>query len=273
MHPCACYSVAAFVSKESTFTRTLLRSLRPQQSCPRIASKPASVQELDLSRNAIRGDDSIVEFGEALAHLRALTRLDVSVNNFGERGAANLIERLPNLPRLDTVSLRVCGVGTAAATALARHLESGALPALRVLDISDNGIQYSPLACVLEAVRHASALEELYFSGNEVDGMIMCKLAGAVADAQSSRLRLINVGKVRGALRERPVAALGPGLPQSVLELRLSPLLLTPDTGENLSTIGLRLDSFESLTRLDISGCELTCDGFMNVRSSVCSAE
>jgi hypothetical protein len=66
---------------------------------------------------------------------------------------------------LTTLRLRKCGLGNTAGRCLAKVLQSGGLPALRVLDVKDNEIDDSVLASLVRALETAPAgpqLEELY---------------------------------------------------------------------------------------------------------------
>jgi Ran GTPase-activating protein (RanGAP) involved in mRNA processing and transport len=94
------------------------------------------VTALHLADNAIKLPQTVAAVGAALQCCPALTRLDLSFNNVGRKGAAALTEALEGCPLLQNLRLRSIGVDDAAAAALVEALADH--PAMLVLDLSQN---------------------------------------------------------------------------------------------------------------------------------------
>ena len=123
----------------------------------------------DLSlRSCGIGDAGLVALAPALRRLRRLKRLDFSGNTLGDEGLATLVAPSPLptgalawvltprvLTQLEVLDLRSTQISDAGCAALASALDSGTLPALKTVNLSDIRASAAPKDAVSEALANS----------------------------------------------------------------------------------------------------------------------
>ena len=114
---------------------------------PALRAAP-SLQKLSLNNNHI-GDAGLAALAPALHWLPSLTKLHLSYNDVGDEGLQTLLQPTDGLKSLTNVYLDRNQITDAGCSALASALRAGALPEVRVFDLSHNHVSRDALSCVV----------------------------------------------------------------------------------------------------------------------------
>ncbi|CAE8635295.1 unnamed protein product [Polarella glacialis] len=126
---------------------------------------------------------------ECLQHAEGLTDLDCGSNAFGDAGCGKLVQGLCNRPRpvLQRLLLPRTGFGSDAARSLAWCLAPGqGGSAVRVLDISGNGLGDACIELLAHGLARSHSLQELQLANNAIS----CKGASVLADGLMAQRNL-----------------------------------------------------------------------------------
>ena len=137
------------------------------------------------------GDAGLVALAPALRRLPALEFLGLTGNSFGDEGLAALVAPPPpagalpppkgGLTKLKTLNLRSTQITDAGCAALAAALDSGALPALKNINLDGTLASAAAQAAVQEALKRSTAAEHLRVLSlvDDAVAMIWCGGSGA----------------------------------------------------------------------------------------------